>query len=69
LGYVGTGRHRLLEDGAARRFREDRCEGLLADASIVGAKLLELRLRRHDQNRAADLAAVVPTLEPRPPTP
>jgi hypothetical protein len=27
-------------------FPEDRCEGLLADVSIVGAKLSELRLRR-----------------------
>jgi hypothetical protein len=27
------------------------------------------RPRRHDQNRVAGLAAVVPTLEPRPPTP
>jgi hypothetical protein len=43
-----------LEDGAARPrtlslFPEDRCEGLLADASIVGVKLSELRLRRPRQ--------------------
>src|SRR6266849_304618 len=41
----------VLEDGAAQPrtlslFPEDRCEGLLADASIVGVKLSELRLRR-----------------------
>jgi hypothetical protein len=32
-------------------FPEDRCEGLLADASIVGAKLLELRLRRPNSGK------------------
>jgi len=41
----------VLEDGAAQPrtlslFPEDRCEGLLADASIVRVKLSELRLRR-----------------------
>ena len=30
-------------------FPEDRCEGLLADASIVGVKLSELQLRRPRQ--------------------
>src|SRR5690349_24449196 len=44
----------VLEDGAARPrtlslFPEDRCEGLLADASIVSVKLSELRLRRPRQ--------------------
>src|SRR5213592_5294974 len=41
----------VLEDGAARPwtlslFPEDRCEGLLADASVVGVRLTEMRLRR-----------------------
>ena len=44
----------VLEDGATRPrtlslFPEDRCEGLLADASIVRLKLSELRLRRTRQ--------------------
>src|SRR6266851_2884388 len=44
----------VLEDGAAQPrtlslFPEDRCEGLLADASIVRVKLSELRLRRPRQ--------------------
>src|SRR6187549_144925 len=44
----------VLEDGAAQPrtlslFPEDRCEGLLADASIVGVRLSELRLRRPRQ--------------------
>jgi hypothetical protein len=44
----------VLEEGAARPqmlslFPEDRCEGLLADASIVHVKLSELRLRRPRQ--------------------
>src|ERR1700751_3104987 len=44
----------VLEDGGARararsRFPEDRVGGLLADASIVGVKLSELRLRRPRQ--------------------
>src|SRR5262252_4764570 len=44
----------VLEDGAARPrtlslFPEDRVEGLLADASIVGVRLSELRLRRPRQ--------------------
>src|SRR5438874_12910936 len=41
----------VLEDGAVQPrtlslFPEDRCEGLLADATIVGVKLSELQLRR-----------------------
>ena len=52
---------KVLEDGAARPrtlslFPEDRCEGLLADASIVGVKLSELRLRRPRQWGACWLA-------------
>ena len=44
----------VLEDGAGQPrtlslFPEDRCEGLLADASIVGVKLSELQLRRPRQ--------------------
>src|SRR6202045_3741180 len=44
----------VLEDGAAQPrtlslFPEDRCDGLLSDASIVGVKLSELRLRRPRQ--------------------
>src|SRR5258708_19413658 len=44
----------VLEDGAARPrtlslFPEDRCKGLLADASIVGVKLSALRLCRPRQ--------------------
>ena len=44
----------VLEDGATRPrtlllFPEDRCEGLLADASIVRVKLSELRLSRPRQ--------------------
>ena len=44
----------VLEDGGARPrtlslFPEDRVEGLLADASIVGVRLSELRLRRPRQ--------------------
>src|SRR5256714_5545774 len=44
----------VLEDGAARPrtlslFPEDRVEGLLADASVVGVRLSELRLRRPRQ--------------------
>jgi hypothetical protein len=51
----------VLEDGAARPrtlslFPEDRCEGLLADASIVGVRLSELRLRRPRQWGACWLA-------------
>src|SRR5262249_4572818 len=43
----------VLEDGAARPrtlslFPEDRVEGLLADASIGGVRLSQLRLRRRD---------------------
>src|SRR5882762_5759979 len=51
----------VLEDGAAQPrtlslFPEDRCEGLLADASIVRVKLSELRLRRPRQWGACWLA-------------
>ena len=40
-------------------FPEDRCEGLLADASIVGVRLSELRLRRPRQWGACWLALVL----------
>src|SRR5262249_16106342 len=40
-------------------FPEDRCEGLLADASIVGVKLSELRLRRPRQWGACWLALML----------
>src|SRR6516164_2977704 len=55
---------RGLEDGAARPrtlslFPEDRCEGLLAHASIVGVKLSELRLRRPRQWGACWLALML----------
>src|SRR5207248_7771810 len=51
----------VLEDGAARPrtlslFPEDRVEGLLADASVVGVRLSELRLRRPRQWGACWLA-------------
>ena len=51
----------VLEEGAARPrtlslFPEDRVEGLLADGSIVGVKLSELRLRRPRQWGACWLA-------------
>jgi hypothetical protein len=41
----------VLEEGAAQprtlsRFPEDRCAGVLADASIVPVKLSQLQLRR-----------------------
>src|SRR5499425_2364068 len=54
----------VLEDGAARPrilslFPEDRIEGLLADASIVGVKLSELRLRRPRQWGACWLALML----------
>src|SRR6266700_6898238 len=44
----------VVEDGAAQPrtlslFPEDRCEGLLGDASIVRVKLSELQLRRPRQ--------------------
>src|SRR6267142_34267 len=56
----------VLEDGAARPrtlslFPEDRCEGLLADASIVGVRLSELRLRRPRQWGACWLALMLAT--------
>src|SRR5262249_12838734 len=55
---------KVLEDGAARPrtlslFPEDRCEGLLADASIVGVKLSELRRRRPRQWGACWLALML----------
>ena len=53
--------------------------GVVADRGMISAATLAelearnidyiLGLRRHDQNRVAGLAAVVPMLEPRPPTP
>src|SRR5712664_3168526 len=51
----------VLEDGAARPrtlslFPEDRVQGLLADASIVGVRVSELRLRRPRQWGACWLA-------------
>ena len=54
----------VVEDGAAQPrtlslFPEDRCEGLLADASIVRVKLSELRLRRPRQWGACWLALLL----------
>src|SRR2546423_2410631 len=54
----------VLEDGVAQPrtlslFPEDRCEGLLADASIVGVKLSELRLCRPRQWGACWLALLL----------
>ena len=54
----------VVEDGAAQPrtlslFPEDRCEGLLADASIVRLKLSELRLRRPRQWGACWLALLL----------
>jgi hypothetical protein len=54
----------VIEDGAAQPrtlslFPEDRCAGLLADASIVRVKLAELRLRRPRQWGACWLALVL----------
>jgi len=54
----------ILEDGAARPrtlslFPEDRVEGLLADASIVGVRLSELRLCRSRQWGACWLALML----------
>src|SRR5690348_4684544 len=51
----------VLEDGAARSrtlslFPEDRVEGLLADVSVVGVRLSELRLRQPRQWGACWLA-------------
>src|SRR6266446_5739445 len=48
----------VLEDGAARPrtlslFPEDRVKGLAADASVVGVRLSELRLRREWFQRSA----------------
>jgi hypothetical protein len=54
----------VLEDGAAQPrtlslFPEDRCEGLLADATIVRVKLSELQLRRPRQWGACWLALLL----------
>src|SRR6266446_8676617 len=54
----------VVEDGTAQPrtlslFPEDRCEGLLADASIVGVRLSELRLRRPRQWGACWLALML----------
>jgi transposase len=54
----------VLEDGETRPrtlslFPEDRCEGLLADASIVRVKLAELRLSRPRQWGACWLASML----------
>src|SRR5207244_4660281 len=54
----------VLEDGAARPrtlslFLEDRVQGLLADASIVGVRLSELRLHRPRQWGACWLALML----------
>ena len=54
----------VLEDGAPQPrtlslFPEDRCEGVLADASIVRVKLSELQLRRPRQWGACWLALLV----------
>src|ERR1700730_18083231 len=54
----------VLEDGAAHPrtlslFPEDRCEGVLADASVVRVKLSELRLRRPRQWGACWLALLL----------
>jgi hypothetical protein len=56
----------VLEDGAAQPrtlslFPEDRCEGLLADASIVRVKPSELRLRRPAPN-SSFVAAAIPRI-------
>jgi hypothetical protein len=44
------------DPGHLSLFPENRCEGLLADASIVGAKPSELRLRRPKLRQAAGRA-------------
>src|SRR6201987_1147995 len=54
----------VLEDGESRPrtltlFPEDRCDGLLADASIVRVKLAELRLSRPRQWGACWLALML----------
>src|SRR5436309_11948341 len=54
----------VLEDGAAQPrtlslFPEDRVEGLLTDASVVGVRLSELRLRRPRQWGACWLALLL----------
>src|SRR5437763_17057825 len=54
----------VVEDGAAQArtlslFPEDRCEGLLGDASIIGVRLSELRLRRPRQWGACWLALLL----------
>src|SRR5690242_9322023 len=53
-GFGGRGRAAALS-----LFPEDRCEGLLADASIVGVKLSELQLRRPPQWGACWLALLL----------
>src|SRR5205823_4830815 len=55
---------RGLEDGAAQPrtlspFPEDRCEGVLGDASVVRVKLSELQLRRPRQWGACWLALLL----------
>src|SRR5437868_13835246 len=59
-----SGSIEVLEDGAARPrtlslFPEDRVEGLLADASVGGVRLSELRLRRPRQWGACWLALLL----------
>jgi hypothetical protein len=54
----------VIEEGAPQPrtlslFPEDRCEGLLADASIVRVRLSELRLRRPRQWGACWLALLL----------
>src|SRR5260370_38554195 len=44
---------------AVSLFPEDRCEGVLADASVVGVRLSELRLRRPRQWGACWLALML----------
>src|ERR1700730_17529405 len=67
----------VLEDGAARPrtlslFPEDRVEGLLADASVVGVRLSELRLQPEVPVEVREwiapaLASPALVLEPQPP--
>src|ERR1700724_2623459 len=54
----------VLEDGAVQPrtlslFPEDRCEGLLADASVVRVRLSELQLRRPRQWGACCLSLLL----------
>src|SRR5262245_15029422 len=60
----GGGRSRFWRMAPARPqtlslFPEDRCEGLLTDASVVGVRLSELRLRRPRQWGACWLALML----------